>query len=117
MTKLFLLKPDFTDSNSDKEEKRYYCPDCALIEGIIKYYPQLEQMIEIHRVDFKRPRQALIEIIGEENQGCPVLIIDNKQDSIIDTSYFTSVGDKLFVNSTELIALYFAEKFGIGILH
>lgn len=117
MTKLFLLKPGFTDGNSDKEGKKYYCPDCALIEGILKYYPQLEQIIEIHRVDFKRPRQSLVEIIGEENQSCPVLVIDNKQESSIDTSYFTSEGDLLFVSSTELIARYFAERFGIGNLH
>jgi len=117
MTKLFLLKPGFTDPNMDNEGKLYYCPHNALIEGVIKYYPQLEEMIEIHRVDFKRPRPAIIELIGEENQSCPVLIIDNKQDKNTDTSYFTTHGDKLFVDSTELICKYLAEKFGIGIPH
>ncbi len=117
MTKLFLLKPDFTDVNADNEGKLYYCPHNALIEGVIKYYPQLEEMLEINYVDFKRPRQAIIEIIGEENQSCPVLIIDNKKDSGVDTSYFTLYGDKLFVDSTELITKYLAEKFGIGTAH
>lgn len=117
MTKLFLLKPDFTDSNTDNEEKLYYCPHCALVEGVIKYYPQLEEMIEVHRVDFKRPRPAIIEIIGEENQSCPVLVIHNKQADIIDTSYFEKHGDKLFVNSPDLILKYLAAKFGIGIAH
>lgn len=117
MTKLFLLKPGFTDSNADNAGKLYYCPHNALIEGVIKYYPQLEQLIEIHQVDFKRPRPEIIELIGEENQSCPVLIIDNKQNNNADTSYFTSYGDKLFVNSTELITKYLADKFGIGIAH
>ena len=117
MTKLFLLKPGFTDPNMDNEGKIYYCPQNAMIEGVIKYYPQLEEMIEIHRVDFKRPRQAIIELIGEENQSCPVLVIENNKDDKLDTSYFKTYGNKLFVDSTELITKYLAEKFGIGIAH
>ena len=88
-----------------------------MIEGVIKYYPQLEERIEIHHVDFKRPRPAVIEIIGEENQSCPVLIIDNEQENYTDTSYFEKHGDKLFVNSPDLIMKYLAERFGIGMAH
>ena len=117
MTKLFLIKPGFTDSNTDNEGKYYYCPQCATTEGVIKYYPQLEDIIEIHYVDFKRPRPAIIEIIGEENQSCPVLIIDNNKDNDVDISYFKSYGDKLFVDSTDLICKYLADKFGIGLPH
>ena len=117
MTKLFLLKPGFTDSKADNEGKLYYCPHCALIEGVIKYYPQLEEKMEIHYVDFKRPRAAIIELIGEENQSCPVLIIGNKQEDETETSYFEKHGDKLFVNSTDLITKYLSAKFGIGIAH
>jgi hypothetical protein len=32
---LFLLTPGFTDSARDREGKRYYCPDCAFLEGVI----------------------------------------------------------------------------------
>jgi hypothetical protein len=28
-------------------------------------------------VNFARPRNPIIELIGEENQSCPVLILDN----------------------------------------
>jgi hypothetical protein len=117
MAKLFLLKPDFTDVKIDNEGKLYYCPQCAMIAGIIKYYPQLETLLEINFVDFQRPRKAIIELIGEENQSCPVLIIENDQDENIDMSYFNSYRDKLFVNSTDLIVKYLSEKYGIGIPH
>jgi hypothetical protein len=117
MTKLFLLKPGFTDSKADNEGKLYYCPHCAVIEGVIKYYPHLEEKIEIHHVDFKRPRPLIIKLIGEENQSCPVLIIDNEPDDGTDTSYFEKYGDKFFVNSPDLILKYLAEKFGVGIAH
>jgi hypothetical protein len=117
MAKLFLLKPDFFDINIDNERKLYYCPQCALIAGIIKYYPQLETLLEIKYVDFKRPRKAIAELIGEDNQSCPVLIIENSQDENVEISYFNSYRDKLFVNSTDLIVKYLSEKYGIGIPH
>lgn len=117
MIKLFLIKPDFIDKNADNEGLKYYCPQCAVFEGVLKYYPQLEKQIEIHRVNFERPRQEIIDLIGMENQSCPVLIIDKTGDNNADTSYFNSYGDKLFVNTVELIALYLSESFGIGNLH
>ena len=117
MIKLFLLKPGFSDSENNNDNKRYFCPQCAMIEGVIKYYPQLERMIEIHYVDFKKPRLEIVEFIGEENQSCPVLIIDSKHVSNKDISYFNMYGDKFFVNSIEFIIRYFTENFGIGNLH
>lgn len=117
MAKLFLLKPDFTDIKIDNEGKLYYCPQCAMIAGIIKYYPQLETLIEIKYVDFKRPRKAIIELIGEDNQSCPTLIIENNQEENVDLSYFNLFGDKLFINSTDSILKYLSEKYGIGNPH
>lgn len=117
MTKLFLLKPDFKDSKIDNEGKLYYCPQCAMIAGVIKYYPQLEARLEIIYVDFKRPRTVIIDLIGEDNQSCPVLVIENHQGKNIDLSYFNSYGDKFFINSTDSILKYLSEKYGIGIPH
>lgn len=76
MKKLFLLKPDFQDLNRN-EESRYICPPCTLIEGILSYYPRLRTELEVSYVDFQRPRPAIVELIGEANQGCPVLILDD----------------------------------------
>ena len=87
MEKLFLLKPDFQDINRNAETK-YFCPPCALIEGVLSFYPQLRNELEITYVDFVRPRPAIIELIGEANQSCPVLILEdgsflNETDEII----------------------------------
>lgn len=116
-SKLFLLNPNFKDNKTDNEEKVYFCPHCAMIEGVLQYYPQLKKLIEIYYVDFKKPRQAIVDLIGEENQSCPVLIVDFENKSNEETSYFNRYENKLFVNSTELITKYFSEKFGTGNLH
>ena len=117
MTRLFLLKPGFTDKNIDDHTK-FYCPDCAMIQGIISLYPKLKELIEIIYVDFERPRKKLIEYVGEENQGCPCLVISKQEiNGNINTSYFKNYSDYLFINSTAEIAQYLSDKFGIGVPH
>lgn len=100
MGNLFLLKPDFQDVNRNAES-RYFCPPCALIEGVLSFYPQLRNELEVTYVDFVRPRQAIIDLIGEENQGCPVLILE----------------DGSFLNETDAIIQHLTEKHKIGQAH
>jgi Protein of unknown function (DUF3088) len=69
---LFLIAPN---SRPDRPEG-WYCPDCALVEGVLAYYPQLRQAIDIRLVRFPRPRAELVALIGEERQDCPCLLLD-----------------------------------------
>jgi hypothetical protein len=69
---LFLIRPN---SRPDRPEG-WYCPDCALIEGVLQYYPQLREAIEVVMVDFPRPRTAIIAAVGEAYQDCPCLLVD-----------------------------------------
>ena len=117
MEKLFLLNPDFQDVRVDGTDQPYYCPHNAMIEGLLKYYPDLKNKIEIIYVDFPRPRKQLVELIGEGNQGSPCLVISKDNSDRVDTSYFNYSGEYLFVNKKELIARYFADKYHIGKLH
>lgn len=117
MAKLFLLKPDFIDKSIDDHTK-FYCPHCAMINGVINYYSKVKEEIEIIYVDFERPRNQLIELVGEENQGCPNLVINKSEiDNNIDVSYFSSWGENLFVNDEFLIAKYLSAKYNIGVPH
>ena len=114
---LFLLHPNFVDAKIDDHAQRYYCPHCALIEGILHYYPSIRNAITVNYVDFIRPRQSIIALIGEENQSCPVLILDKEEASDINTSYFKNYKELFFINSTELIARFFSERFGVAQMH
>ncbi len=100
---LFLLKADFVDALAGTVDAKYFCPDCAYVEGLLSYYPRLREELEINYVDFKRPRPAIIDLIGEANQSCPVLIIDAKTG--------------LFIDDKVEIARYLSEKHGIGLIH
>ncbi len=100
MEKLFLLKADFEDKNR-ADGKLYFCPECSPIEGLLSYYPKLRNELEIHYLDFSRPRPILVELLGEENQSCPVLVLDNGS----------------FINDMNEITHYLTENYQIGHKH
>ena len=68
----FILKPGFYDG----EESLYFWPHSAVLEGFIKYVPEIEEKVIFRRIDFQRPRNEIIDLIGEENQGNPVLVLN-----------------------------------------
>lgn len=100
MEKLFLLKADFSDENYIKG-KKFWCPDCVMIEGLFSYYPKLREEIEVIYIDFARPRKAIIELIGETNQSCPVLIMK----------------DGSFLNEVSAIIRHLIDVYKIGESH
>jgi len=100
MKKLFLLKADFLDAGRN-DGKRYFCPDCVMLEGLLSYYPRLSNELEVKYVNFARPRQVLIDLIGEANQSCPVLVLE----------------DGSFINETSEIIQHLTQYHQIGISH
>jgi hypothetical protein len=69
---LILIKPDFLDPAFP--DTRFYCWHCALLEGVLVTFPALLTRLNIVRIDWPRPRQEVIQLIGEENQSLPVLV-------------------------------------------
>ena len=114
---LFLLKPDFEDQNIALHGERYYCPFCAAIEGVLAYYPQLRTQLEIIYVDFLRPRTEIVAQLGEQNQGCPVLVVNNLQKLPFGFENLQTIGDKKFIKSVPDLMAYLAMAYGVGTPH
>ena len=110
--KLFLLKPDFADGDS----LRYYCVECAQLEGVLSLYPGLRTELDVERVDFQRPRKALLELIGEPNQSAPVLIVGNAS-SRPDGIQYGEHENRHFVSGADAISRYLAKQYNIGSPH
>ena len=108
--KLFLLKPDFRKG----EEGPFYCPECALVEGVLSFYPKLRHKLEVQYVDFAKPRAAVVAELGEANQGCPVLVLaDGKR--LLDTSLEIKEGNgRRFISNEAHIRRYLAATYGVG---
>lgn len=100
MEKLFLIKPDFKDLKRNADSN-YFCTNCVTLEGLLSFYPRLRNELDVHYVDFARPRPAIVELIGEANQSCPVLVLD----------------DGKFLNRAEDIMSHLAKHYQIGQAH
>jgi hypothetical protein len=59
---LFMLKPNLVENG-----RTYHCPDCSVIEGVLAYHPHVRMELEVHYLDFSRPRPPVIALLGEEN--------------------------------------------------
>ena len=70
---LLLLRPGFEDPAFPG--RRFYCWHCALIEGVLGSFPALSGRLDVERIAWKRPRPAVIALVGEENQSLPLLVL------------------------------------------
>lgn len=109
---LYLLKPGFEDNG-----KRFYCPDCAELSGLVAYYPILKARLDVRTIDFPRPRTELVAKLGEQNQSCPVLILDNPPRNLPAHIEVRHANNRQFIAGARRIAEYFAHAHGIDLPH
>ena len=104
---LFLLAPGFTDGDGAP----YYCPYCAIFEGVLHLYPELVSKIEVRRIAFPKPRPEIVEILGELHQSCPVLILG--KPLLIPNHGIKTVGEHHFIDDPHEIGIYLSLTYGI----
>lgn len=109
--RLYLLKPDFIDQG-----KTYFCPGCAQIEGMLSFYPALREKIDVRYLAFPRPRPDLVAEIGEENQGCPKLILGGACPIPPGMTAGEAKGVR-FLSAPLEICRYLAGAYGVGEPH
>ncbi len=110
---LFLLPPDFLDP--EEGEGPFVCPHCMAVEGLLSVYPILRRSLDIRYVPFKRPRTAIIELIGEAHQSCPVLVFP--MGAVSPVAAQESVAGRLIFKGEHAIAEALAEAYGTGRMH
>ena len=111
--RLYLLKPHFMDRNKGP----YFCPGCAQMIGLLEFYPALKKHLEVRYLDFPRPRPELVELLGEENQSCPVLVLKDAPTRLPSSIPVQQAKEHGFIEGPNEIASYLAHVHGIGIPH
>lgn len=96
--KLFLVQPDFVDPALPGQ--RYYCWHCALLEGVLAYFPALQDRIEVVRLPWARPRQALIDLGSATDQSLPLLV---REDGPASNSNIGRTGRQLIRGKDEIL--------------
>jgi hypothetical protein len=110
---LFLLAHDFPDGPGAP----YYCPECAEINGVLHYYPQLRHVLDIRYVAYPRPRAAIVALVGDANQGCPVLVLGDDAPASVEGVPIGVAGERRFVSGAKAIGGYLAAVHGVGRPH
>lgn len=105
MDQLFLLRPGFHDALGGP----WFCPWCARLEGLLAYSPHLSAQLDICRVPFERPRAAVVALLGEAQQACPVLVLDPANQW---HEARKALNGRLFLVADEMLP-YLAERYGV----
>lgn len=105
---LYLLPMDF-----DRDGQRRFCPDCAMMEGYLAAFPQLRDVLDIVRVDDARPRQALVERLGEAHQNAPTLILADTASDAGPHGEIHSANGLSFLTDARPITRWLAATYGL----
>lgn len=103
---LFMLAPWFEEDGQGP----FYCPDCGVVEGFFFYSPEIRDAIEIITVEFPRPRNEIVKLLGLENQNSPVLVLDDEGEIPEEAQQSLSTG-KRFLSDPIQICNFLAERY------
>ena len=106
---LFILKPGFHDGSKGP----LFCGDAAPLEGMLGFYPQLRQQIDVSYIAAPRPRRELVELLGEDHQGTPVLVL--AADAVVPAGLeVRRHGQRQFIDRPGDIGRYLSQAHGVG---
>lgn len=108
--KLYLLKPGFRTS---AEGNALYCSDSAPVEGVLSFFPELRQRVDVEYVAFPRPRQVLVQALGEAHQSLPVLILSSDSELSANAPTPKVASGKRYIDDEKQIRQYLSAQFGV----
>ncbi|HLE47931.1 MAG TPA: DUF3088 family protein [Candidatus Thermoplasmatota archaeon] len=109
--RLFLLKPDFSDAGF-----RQFCSECAMVEGMLSFYPSIRKALDIKYINFTRPRKEIVSALGPDHQSSPLLIVGDAANAkrAGPNVKIQAHGGKQFVNDPFMVCEYLASVHGVG---
>lgn len=105
--KLFIMKPGFVNAGLGP----YYCGDSVSVEGFLSFFPEVREKVEVIYIEFPRPRTAIVDLIGEDNQSVPVLVLADKSST--DNPAVETGKQKYFIADEKEIRNYLSAQFGL----
>lgn len=115
MDKLFVLPSKF--KNKKEGNHTFFCADCALIQGFLNYFPEVKEHVVVKEVPYPRPRKAILDILGEEHQSCPVLVLDDAELDLFPGISIHQVGGVHFIDEPIDITRYLGAKHKVSLPH
>lgn len=110
--RLFLLSPGFRDP--ERPGLFFVCPHCNAIEGLPHSFPGLATQVQVFRLPFEKPREAIVALLGEQHQSLPVLVFDDDKPVPADAEISNG---RRFIDSGARILRYLADRYGFPHIH
>ncbi|AOI87971.1 DUF3088 domain-containing protein [Burkholderia pseudomultivorans] len=107
---LFILRPGFFKDSDGP----FYCGDSVAVEGLLSFYPQLRDAVDVEYVDAPRPRQLIVALIGADNQSAPVLVLGRDRTPADDTIATREHNGRRFIDSPADIRRYLSSQYGVA---
>ncbi|MBA3464113.1 MAG: DUF3088 family protein [Deltaproteobacteria bacterium] len=99
---LYVLRAGFTDQTT-----AFFCPYSAQVIGFLAYYPHVKDSLEIVEIDFPKPRHPLSDVLGDDHQSAPMLVLGGEPTPVPNVNRQVSNGHH-FVEKTIEILRYLA---------
>ena len=103
-----MLRPGFDDGGVS-----WFCPYSAQVIGFLTYYPAVRDTLEVCELGFARPRRPVSELLGEEHQALPILILAGPPATDLPDVEVRQAGGHWFVERTLHILRYLAATRGV----
>ncbi|KAF1039651.1 MAG: hypothetical protein GAK33_01492 [Burkholderia lata] len=107
---LFILRPGFFKDS----EGPFYCGDSVAVEGLLSFYPQLRDAVDVEYIDAPRPRRPIVTLIGADNQSAPVLVLAAGRAPDDDTLAIREHNGRRFIDSPADIRRYLSAQYGVA---
>ncbi len=105
---LFLLEHEFEDPHHPGQ--RFFCPHCLPLEGVLVSVPGLRARLDVRHVGFPRPRQAVIDVVGESDPSLPKLVLP---EGVYSEHASGEHAARQYVSGTRAILATLGELYGI----
>ena len=106
---LYLMRPCFTNAGLGP----FYCGDSVSVEGMLSFYPELRDRIDVHYIAFARPRQPLIDALGDAHQSVPVLVLADETEVVDGMAEPRKAGGRRFYDDEKKIRQFLSGRFGL----
>ena len=109
---LFILQTDYADPAHGGDI--FYCEHCVLLEGVMSAFPELAEKIEVRRLKWPRPRTDIVNLLGENNQNLPALVLYGEVEDGLPVEKANGLH---FVNDKDDLLEVMARRYGISRPH
>jgi hypothetical protein len=106
---LYLLRPGFHKDGAGP----FYCGDSVAVEGMLSFFPELRDAVDVHYLEFPRPRKPLVAKLGEANQSLPVLILAEQRTGEANATGISVAGATKFISDEKAIRSYLSKQYNL----